>query len=260
MVETCDKEGHWSGWLYPAGPELAADILEDGLAADKPTHRRRLIDVVLRVLDGPMPEDPKMLAQKLSAATTTEGLLRGLPSASVAADRAIVRERLRDTFANTDPKHAAYAIAATLLHYGSLGTNIPGQPSNLQRFADAWTHRDLGTQVRLGAYLLGTLQNYDPGNYPPSALVFDALDECNQLLMTRNGSGGLRALSTGAGFHCANLHAAMTDAEASTELQIILEAVPPHDWAARSLLAHAYWPAASRWPVAPLLSVAGDSS
>ncbi|WP_396912826.1 NACHT domain-containing protein [Mycolicibacterium sp.] len=259
VVETCDQEGHWSGWLYPAGPELAADILDDGLAADKPTHRRRLIEVVLRALNGPMPEDAKSLSQKLSAATNTQGLLQGLPSASVAGDRAYVRERLRQTFADTDPTHAGYAVAATLLHYGSLGTNIPGQPADPQRFADAWTHRDLGTQVRLGAYLLGTLQNYDPGAYPPSTLVFEALDECNQLLMTRNDSGVLRALSTGEIFNCAHVHAALTDPEASAELQIILEAIPPHDWAARSLLARAYWPAASRWPVASLIKVAGDS-
>jgi hypothetical protein len=50
-----------------------------------------------------------------------------------------------------------------------------------QRFTDAWTRRDLGTQVRPGAYLVGTLQNYDPSAYPPATLVFDALDECNQL-------------------------------------------------------------------------------
>ncbi|MCH9735598.1 MAG: hypothetical protein K0U78_13780 [Actinomycetia bacterium] len=76
---------------------------------------------------------------------------------------------------------------------------------------------------------------------------------------TRNGSGALRALSTGEVFNCADVHAALTDSEASAELQVILEAIPPHDWVARSLLARAYWPAASRWPVASLLNVAGDS-
>lgn len=259
VVEACDQEGHWNGWLYPAGPELAADILEDGLASDKPTHRRRLIEVVLRTLDGPMPQDPKGLAQRISAATDTHGLSQGPTSASLAGDRAFVRDRLRHTFADTDPTHASYAIAATLLHYGSLGTNIPGQPTNVQRYADAWTHRDLGDRVRLGAYLLGTLQNYDPNAYPPPTLVFDALDECNQLLMTQNTTGALRPLSTGEVFNCAHLHAALTDPDARVELQVILEAVPPEDWPARSLLARAYWPTASRWPIASRLRVAGDA-
>lgn len=259
VVEACDEEGHWNGWLYPAGPELAADILEDGFASDKPTHRRRLVQVVLRALDGPMPQDPKGLAQRLSAATDAHGISQGPTSASLAADRAFVRERLGRTFADTDPTHASYAIAATLLHYGSLGTNIPGQPPNVQRYADAWTHRDLGNRVRLGAHLLGILQNYDPNGYPPPTLVFDALDECNQLHMTRNTAGALRPLSTGEVFNCAHLHAAFTDPDACVELQVILEAMPPEDWPARSVLARAYWPTASRWPVASRLSVAGDA-
>ena len=65
VVEKCDRLGHWHGWLCPAGPELAADILDDGLAADRPHDRRRLIQVALRILNGPMPQDPKTLAQQL---------------------------------------------------------------------------------------------------------------------------------------------------------------------------------------------------
>lgn len=30
VVEQCDSSGLWPGWLYPAGPELAAYILDDG--------------------------------------------------------------------------------------------------------------------------------------------------------------------------------------------------------------------------------------
>jgi hypothetical protein len=35
------SSGDWPGWLYPIGPELAADLLDDGLAAAKPPAAAR---------------------------------------------------------------------------------------------------------------------------------------------------------------------------------------------------------------------------
>lgn len=73
-------------------------------------------------------------------------------------------------------------------------------------------------------------------------------------------TGGLRPVSAGEVFNCAAVHAALSDPEASAELQLIIEAIPNEDWPAGQLLARSYWPAASRWPVASRLSVAGDTS
>lgn len=260
VVELCDELGHWHGWLYPAGPELAADMLDDGLAADRPNDRRRLIDVVLRVLNGPMPRDPKTLANRLSAATDPSGHL-GFAASSVNQDRLHVREKLHDTFISSSPRHAGYAIAAVLLHYGSFGAHLPGQPDNPRRFADMWLYREpVGQRVMLGALLLGALQNYDPGSYPPRDLVFKALDDCNQIEMRRSGNGNLRLVSSGEMFNSINLHAALEDRDAEQELQIALDAVPSEDWVAVSMFARAYWPTASRWPVADRLHASGDSS
>ena len=61
----------------PPAPGLAADILDDGLAADKPNHHRRLIEVVLRVLD-----DLKTLAHQLSAEPTLPDATAWPPLAS----------------------------------------------------------------------------------------------------------------------------------------------------------------------------------
>jgi len=258
VVEQCDEKGHWNGWLYPAGPELAADILDDGLAADKPNDRRRLIDVVLRILNGPMPEDPKALARRISSATET-GSHHVVTATTVSEDRKYVRDKLRQAFTQIDPRHAGYTIASILVHDKSLGAYIPGQPSDTRKYVDAWTLREpLGNRIHLGAYILGILQNYDPGDYPPPTLVFDALDECNQLQLIRSETGNLRRLSAGGVFNCVNFHAALSDADAADLMQIILELIPPEDWPARSLLARAYWPTASRWPIANRLHVSGD--
>jgi hypothetical protein len=78
------------------------------------------------------------------------------------------------------------------------------------------------------------------------------------LLTATTERGNLRPLSTGEVFNCANLHAALNDADAEAQFQIILEAITPGHWPAQSLLARAYWPAASRWPIANQLHVAGD--
>jgi hypothetical protein len=152
-----------------------------------------------------------------------------------------------------------YAVAGTLLYYGSLGAHIPGQPDDPRQYADMWRYREpVGHRVKLGAYLIGTLQNYDPAAYPPRRLVSEALDECNQLEMRRSTRGIMRPVSSGKVFHCANLQAALEDSDAEQELQIIIEAVPAEDWPAVSLLARAYWPTISRCPVANRLHVAGD--
>jgi hypothetical protein len=70
VVEKCDNDDHFPSWLYPIAPELAADLLDDGLAANKPLYVARLIEVALRCLDGPMPTEPKKIALGLSAAAT----------------------------------------------------------------------------------------------------------------------------------------------------------------------------------------------
>jgi hypothetical protein len=111
---------------------------------------------------------------------------------------------------------------------------------------------------RLGAFLRGTLQNYDPGNYPPRQAVSDALEDCDQLEMRRTDRGNLRPVSSGNMFNCVNVHAALEDPDAEQELQIIIQAVPLEDWPAISLLARAYWPTASPWLISDLLQVPGD--
>ncbi|MFI5508959.1 NACHT domain-containing protein [Mycobacterium sp. NPDC051804] len=259
VVEQCDTLGHWHGWLYPAAPELAADILDDGLAADKPTARRRLIDVALRAINGPMLSDPKSLALHLSVAvSTTETSV--LAASGIGEDRRHVRSVLQDAFTNSDPGHARYVIAAVLLEYGYFGSRIPGQPEDLKQFTDAWSYAEpVGQRVNAASLMLGALENYDPSSYPPSTTVFDAVNDLRHVEMVRSERGNLR-LAGGAGRSSSFTHfrAALDDPDAEQELQIVFEAVPDNDWAMVSVVAQAYWPIASRWPVSARLHVPGD--
>jgi hypothetical protein len=147
-----------------------------------------------------------------------------------------------------------------LHYYGSFGTHIPGQPNDLRAFADAWNYREpTGQVVKVGALLIGTLQNYAPDSYPPQELVLEALNECNQLQMRRTKRGNLRLTTTIRGiFSCRRLLPALADPDAEQELRIIIEAVPKKDWPAITLLARAFWRTASRLPISNELCVEGD--
>jgi SpoVK/Ycf46/Vps4 family AAA+-type ATPase len=253
VVKECDAQGHWHGWLYPAGPGLAADMLADGLAADRPADRRCLLNIVMRALDGPMPENIKHLARQVSAATDTADK-PGLAATGITSDRLHVRDILRRAFSDCDARHAGYAIAAAFVHFGELGTHIPGQPGDTRAHVDAWTYREpVGERIPLGDFFVRVLKTYDPGAYPPQQLVAEALHECNQLQMIRSLRGNLRLISEPRTAPTGRLHAALSDPDAETELQIITQAVPPEDWPAVSLLARGYWPTASRWPIADRL-------
>ena len=69
VVEDFDNSDHWPGWLLPVGPELAAALIDDGLAASTPRWQSRLLDVVLRTLNGHVPRDLQELSVALATVT-----------------------------------------------------------------------------------------------------------------------------------------------------------------------------------------------
>ncbi|MBW9093038.1 hypothetical protein JNB62_05030 [Microbacterium jejuense] len=97
IVESVDHTSPWPGWLSPVGPELAAALLDDGLATQTPKWQRRLTDVALRAITGPFPAEVHTVAAGLAAAAGADDALRmhvrnalmlglaGAPRAAVAA-------------------------------------------------------------------------------------------------------------------------------------------------------------------------------
>jgi energy-coupling factor transporter ATP-binding protein EcfA2 len=238
IVDQCDTLGQWPGWLYQAAPELAADLLDDGLAATRPNDQRRLIDLTLRCLDGPVPEDTKAIVRGLAAA-----------AANSVEHRLKIRQVLGDS---VNTSGARQSVAAALILYGeSFGSRLPGLPENMNRYADMWLYKaPSGKKHTVGQLLRDALQQYTGGeDYPGRELVDSALTECEQLVLRRTASGDLWPVSSGKVFNCAGLHEALTDPDASAVLQIALDALEPNDWAARSMLARSYWPVPARWPI-----------
>ncbi|WP_457160424.1 NACHT domain-containing protein [Mycobacteroides abscessus] len=243
IVEHSDERGHWPSWLYPAAPELAAYLLEDGLAAAKPNDQRRLIDVALRSLNGPIPQEPQTLALGLRIAST----LNRLHSAHI-------RNAIATAHANGGVRQA---IARMLMYYERYGSSrVPGNytEKDLERSADMWRfqlprvpERDQVTVADLLAPHFAELASC--ASREASALVDDALTDCEQLTMVRTDRGDLWPVVSARLGEWPKLSAALQDSDSRELLQVCLGAVSPGDWAATSLLSHGVAASAARQPI-----------
>jgi hypothetical protein len=243
VVETCDGDEDWPSWLYPIAPELAADLLDDGLAANKPLYIERLVDVALRCLDGPMPTELKKIALGLSAAAT------------VTEHRLAIRDRLAAALSGTPVQHA---IASALIHHGDFGARIPGEPQQTARYADMWVYRGpnpKGRAINLGELLHKAIESYGGSSPALSQQLTSALADCDSLKLEYNAVGEMRPLTqTGSKrFRSENVMAVLDDPDDCQLLQIALDELSDDDWPAKSLLARACWPVLARKPIATLL-------
>ena len=244
IIASCDERGHWPGWLYQVSPELAADMLDDGMAVTRPNDQRKLVELALGNLEGPMPEDPVSIVRGLSAAALND-----------IEQRLRIREVLGEA---ANAGGVRQSVAVNLLTPGeSFGSAIPGVSLyDLRRYVDMWQYKaPTGPKVKVGQLLREALANTGAGNdFPARDIIEVALRECDDLVLRRTASGDLWPETSGKQFKCPGLTAALDDPDAKVMLEIALSAIQPEDWAGRSLLARAYWSAVSRQPVGARLS------
>jgi hypothetical protein len=244
VVEKCDDDEDSPSWLYPIAPELAADLLDDGLAANKPLYVAQLIEVALRCLDGPMPTEPKKIALGLSAAAT------------VTEHQLAIRNRLATALAGTPVQHA---IASALNHYGDFGARTTGEPQPTPRYADMWVYppgpNPKGRTVSVGRLLREALESYGRSNAPFSQRLTEALADCDDLELQYNSFGEMRPLTQTRSrtFRPENVMAVLDDPDDCQLLQIAIDELSGESWPAKSLLARACWPVLSRRRIATLL-------
>ena len=108
MVEQADDSAGWPGWLAPVSAELAAGLLDDGMAASMPKWQRRLVNLALAAMDGPMPPSPRSIAIGLSGAASGHNLI-------------VIRDAIRAALGGPP---LARAIAADIETHGSFGQLI----------------------------------------------------------------------------------------------------------------------------------------
>ena len=68
VVEQVDSAHNWPGWACPSGSVLASDLLDDGMVSTLPRWKRRLVDVAMSGLNGPVPLAMHRVQRGLQAA------------------------------------------------------------------------------------------------------------------------------------------------------------------------------------------------
>lgn len=239
IVESFDQSDSWPGWLCPVGPELAADLLDDGLAVTKPKWLRRFVDVSLRSLNGTIPRDMRGLATGLSTAS------------SVGNNLTYVRNVLKEGLAGS-PK--SQAIACMIFHKGEFGAHIPGMLSMAKEHMRMWDGEaspDEGEPINVGELLRRSLEELGTIG-PADDVVGHALQELETLQLKRTKVSLWPELPDPSRTWPMTL-GALEDPEANSALELLCGNLRAEDWQAKAILARALWPSLARRPAGEIL-------
>ncbi|GAB88167.1 NACHT domain-containing protein [Gordonia rhizosphera] len=248
IVEHCDDTPSWPAWLCPAGPELAAYLLEDGLVADRPNDQTRLIDVALRSLDGPLPREPQTLANALEITASRRQL-----------DSQRIRNAIAKAQASTGERQG---IARLLMHYGQYGSSrIPGSytDADLQRAADIWQYRlptaDHLGQVSVADLIRPALDDLSAAVAPQDAApAHEAMSDLSTLMLTRTRCGDLWPITTTHAGDAPLVDAALANPESAELLRLCLGSLSPQEWTASAMVARLIGTTRARRTVGHLLT------
>lgn len=241
IVSTIDEGSTLPSWLCPVAPELAADILDDGLAASKPKWQRRFVDVALKTFLGWVPRDARGVEIGLAAAAEDPNI------------RIHIRAGLKAALAGA-PKNVA--IACIVVSDSKLGGAAPLIPLSSQSYLAMWNGGPPENPIAthgLGSLLSrGIASELCPAS---TALVRECLEELDQVKVFQTKTMGLWPILPDAGETFPKTHAAFQDEEAATALELLCDQLEPDQWLAQALLARILWPALTRQPVGPRIQL-----
>jgi hypothetical protein len=236
VVESIDLAPEGAGWLSAIGPQLAGVLLEDGLAASTPRWQRRLVDVALRVLAGPVPQDLRTVATGLASSARGDANLR-----------THIRNALRAAVHGTpSSRHSGIAIADNDV-YGPIGIASDSDFGFPETVGAERSLRSLGEFVR------PHLSEVRPDASAKTQLN-RALDDLDNIEVYVDASGH----PSGAGVHWKGdlevVRDALADPDCSRLLADLFGCLDPiTDWRCAPLLAHALDLPESREPVGDAL-------
>lgn len=235
VVENVDKQAGWPGWLCAIGPELAADLLNEGLAITTPKWHRRLIDTALRALSGPVPLDFRSLALGLSATEQEPNNFM------------YVRSALKKALAGTPQ---ARAVAVAIVNAGEFGSAIPGMPSTTEFDGRSGANGEVISVADLLRPAIGKIG----ATLETMAIVQASLTELDDLKMIRYLNGDLAPVETDPSKPWNATVKALVDPEASNVMELLCCELGAETWPVFIHLAQAVWPGLSRPPIGQLLT------
>jgi hypothetical protein len=231
IVETIDRQPAWPRWLCPVGPELATDLLDDGLAAVTPKWQRRLIDVALRSLTGAGPRD-------------APGLARGLTAAATGNHQMYIRNALKEALTGTPRSRA---LAHMIAEAGEFGAPIPGMDPPRRKSRG---NPDLQEEVHVGDLLRSRLAGVSESP-AVMAQVDAALSELANLVVVLENGEVVMSVSAD---RPATI-AALTDPDASLVLELLCGDLEANLWRVQDVLADEVWEVLARNPVGAYLAM-----
>lgn len=246
VVETIDRRPDWPGWLCPVGPELAADILDDGLADTAPKWKLRLLNVVLRLLDGHVPRDARSVG-------------RSLCSASNAKQQLHVRSKLKEAMKGAPKSRAAACIIASA---GRIDLPPNFVPPEAAMYTKMWT----GTTQRLTkvhtteAHLRKGLQEIQDEASDVLPAVTAALEELKGLTVGELKDFGIWPRLPDQDMTWEATADALLDPETADVMDLLCGNVEPDHWVVTALIARAVWPTLTRVELGSQLEISMPTS
>lgn len=226
-VETFDTRNGNISWLYPAAPELAADLIDDGLAANRPLMMRRLADVALRCLSGPMPHRIGLVATSLISVSESDISSRRVANA------------LKLALAGTP---GSRTIAQTIAERSGNRWDLP-MPKNTDIGSPLSTNQSVARRL---SEVMDTL----PETYSekPLGLVRDLVSQFSTFYVhTRYG----RTFVRGENLRPVSplvVDRVFLDHDATEILELCIGALDPEEWSIWNAVARSCWETLSRRP------------
>jgi hypothetical protein len=219
LVTTVDLVGDWPGWLCPVGPGLAAQLLEEGIAHNKPRWRNQILDVALRGLTTPVVVD-------------LEGVRRGLIAA---AHEPQALERIRGAM---DAKGGGPSIDKSIAIAFWSTNQFGGQIRGWTRVESSEV--DWGGVGRKSATGLSKLLGPKRGMLGSDSSWLELVRELGQLPVCEMSDGQIVPVSEyNSGLGWDRTLRALFDSDLSGRLRTLLDALGADQWAAKYTIARA---------------------
>lgn len=230
VLTTYDTASDWPGWLMPVAPGIAAELLDDGLAATKPRWQARLLDIALRALSEPLPVDLTLVARGLAIATINP------------AHQKVALAAMKRALDGTESsRYAASQIARS-------SPAITPSHTASQLVADfAVRSGRVKGRHRLSAYDLLKSDVLQLGAQSATPVLHNALEELKtlQVLDIGDQTVGIRPKNL---TDWAGLVTAIEDSEGHAALELAVKAAEPRHWRLIHLIALELFPALARRP------------
>lgn len=259
LLDSIDADPRRLGKVFPTAPEVAADMLSDRLAENRPALRRRILFKVLEVLAGPPPSDSYPYARALMAAAREvaqyDAIFSRLKAAAMGNDRDRASAALLlDALTQMSAESTEVAVKAELMRSGIRLTDAQraavaqwGTRHNVHRAEDAVDDGAPKQPSVLREFLRPALEKagLEPETLE-SALILPDLSKLP--IKVRKGKFYAEPRSGSVG------QMVMTDVETASALEMALASIEPEHWPVSAVLQVAIRSRLARLPVQNILT------